>query len=65
MTKVFERESGMDMLTLSYYPGMVELALEDEWRDVGISFNVSLADWRAMNKAVEAAHNGDNHDKER
>ena len=58
MKVVFERESGMDMLTLTYYPGMVELTLVDGWHDIDNSFNVSLADWRAMNVAVERTHNG-------
>lgn len=55
---VFERKSGKDLLIVAYYPGMVEINILDGWHDFDNSFNVSLADWRAMNVAVEAAHNG-------
>ena len=57
---VFERESGMDKLVVSYYPGMVELVVMDVWHDVSTTFNVSMADWRAMNVAIENKHGGIN-----
>lgn len=61
--KVFERGSGMNILEISYYPGMVEIIINNGWHDSSNTFNISLTEWRAMNKAVEAQHNGDNHDK--
>lgn len=56
--KVFERDSGDDRLVVSYYPGMVSIDMLDDWHDLLKTFNVSMADWRAMNVAVEACHNG-------
>jgi hypothetical protein len=58
MKVVFERKSGFDTLTLTYYPGMVSIDMLDDWHELVGQFNVSMADWRTMNVAVETAHNG-------
>ena len=64
--KVFQRESGMDTLQLFYYPGMTSIVIKNGWNDSEEEFNISMSDWRAMNKALEAAHNGGQNDhKER
>lgn len=61
--KVFVKESGSDVLTVTYYPGMAEILVLDGWNDQEAAFNISIKDWRAMNVAVEAVHGG-HHDKE-
>lgn len=58
MKKVYWQENGYHMLNVTYYPGMVELQVIDNFKDNDIIFNVSVAQWRAMNKAVESAHGG-------
>ena len=56
--EVFVRRDGQAELKLSYYPGMVEILIIDHWNDTESYVNVNMADWRAMNVAIEKAHNG-------
>lgn len=58
--KVYFQESGYNSLNVTYYPGMAELLVLDGWNDVEASFNISIKDWRALNVAIEACHNGEN-----
>ncbi len=58
--KAYEKNSGSyDKIEVSYYPGMVEILMTDNWNDLETHFNMSMSDWRALNVAVEAAHNGE------
>lgn len=56
--KVFEKHDGYMTLNATYYPGMVELLIIDNWLEVSCSLNMSMTQWRAMNAAVDSAHNG-------
>jgi len=57
--EAYRKKSGNDDLAVDYYPGMVSLLLTDGWNDSTYSFNMHIADWRAMNVAIEKCHNGE------
>ena len=63
--EAYKKESCGDYLMVEYFPGMATVTVLDHWHDQAASFNISIKDWRAMNVAVEAAHNGEHHDQER
>jgi len=58
--EAYRKRNGDDTLVVTYYPGMIELYTIDAWHEHKTAFNMHILDWRALNVAVEACHNGEN-----